>query len=67
MIGCLHTHVHKQSIIALYFEFESALKFYNLGTRFVWASSRGKHMISTKIPWDFSKYIFKLIDKKKPQ
>ena len=30
MIGCLRTHVHKQQIIALYFEFETVLKFYNL-------------------------------------
>ena len=30
MIGCLLTHVHKQPIIALYFEFETVLKFYNL-------------------------------------
>ena len=31
MIGCLRTHVRKQPIIALYFEFENELKFYNLG------------------------------------
>ena len=30
MIGCLRTRVHKQPIIALYFEFETVLKFYNL-------------------------------------
>ena len=30
MIGCLWTHVHKQPIIALYFEFENVLKFYNI-------------------------------------
>ena len=30
MIGCLRTCVHKQPIIALYFEFENGLKFYNL-------------------------------------
>ena len=30
MIGCLRTHVSKQPIIALYFEFENELKFYNL-------------------------------------
>ena len=30
MIGCLQTHVRKQSIIALYFEFEIVLKFHNL-------------------------------------
>ena len=34
MIGCLWTRVRKQSIIALYFEFETVLKFYNLGARF---------------------------------
>ena len=30
MIGCLQTHVEKQPFIALYFEFETVLKFYNL-------------------------------------
>ena len=30
MIGCLRTRAHKQPIIELYFEFEIALKFYNL-------------------------------------
>ena len=30
MIGCLRTCVRKQPIIALYFEFETALKFNNL-------------------------------------
>ena len=33
MIGCLWTRVRKQPIIALYFEFETVLKFYNLGAR----------------------------------
>ena len=30
MIGCLRTSVRKQPIIALYFESETVLKFYNL-------------------------------------
>ena len=30
MIGCLRTCVHMQPIIALYFESETVLKFYNL-------------------------------------
>ena len=30
MIGCLWTRVRKQPIIALYFESETVLKFYNL-------------------------------------
>ena len=34
MIGCLWTCVHKQPIIALYFESENELKFYNLEARF---------------------------------
>ena len=34
MIGCLRTRVRKQPIIALYFEFETVLKFYNLGAWF---------------------------------
>ena len=29
MIGCLRTRVHNQPIIALYFESENVLKFYN--------------------------------------
>ena len=33
MIGCLRTRVRKQSIIALHFEFETVLKFFNLGAR----------------------------------
>ena len=33
MIGCLRTRVRKQPIIALYFEFESEIKFYNLEAR----------------------------------
>ena len=31
MIGCLRTCIRKQPIIGLYFEFETVLKFYNLG------------------------------------
>ena len=34
MIGCLRTRVSKQQIIALYFEFETVLKFYNLEARY---------------------------------
>ena len=33
MIGCLRTRVHNQPIIALYFESENELKFYNLEAR----------------------------------
>ena len=39
MIGCLLTRVRKQPIIALYFEFETVLKFYNLEARFSTAHS----------------------------
>ena len=34
MIGCLRTRDHKQPIIALYFESETVLKFYNLEARY---------------------------------
>ena len=34
MIGCLRTRVRKQPIIALYFESELVLKFYNLEASF---------------------------------
>ena len=34
MIGCLRTRVRKQPIIALYFESEIVLKFYNLEARY---------------------------------
>ena len=33
MIGCMRTRVRKQPIIALYFESENDIKFYNLKTR----------------------------------
>ena len=33
MIGCLRTRVRKQPIIALYFESDTVLKFYNLEAR----------------------------------
>ena len=33
MIGCLRTRVHKQPIIALYFESENVLKLYNFEAR----------------------------------
>ena len=33
MIGCLRTRVRKLPIIALYFESETVLKFYNLEAR----------------------------------
>ena len=33
MIGCLQTHVPKYPIIALYFESETVLKFFNLAAR----------------------------------
>ena len=36
MIGCLRTRDHKQPIIALYFESEPELKFYNLEARPLW-------------------------------
>ena len=32
MIGCLRTCVRKRPIVGLYFESETVLKFYNLGT-----------------------------------
>ena len=35
MIGCLRTRVRKQPIIALYFESENEVKFYNLEAWFV--------------------------------
>ena len=34
MIDCLRSRVRKQPIFALYFEFETVLKFYNLEARF---------------------------------
>ena len=45
MIGCLRTRVRKQPIIALYFEFENELKFYNLEACF-----DGRVILSTQIP-----------------
>ena len=40
MIGCLRTRVHKQPIIALYFEFEIVLKFYNLKATGLYSSKK---------------------------
>ena len=49
MIGCLRTHhVRKQPIIALYFEFETALKFNNLEARVISGD------VSSK--WNFIQY-----------
>ena len=42
MIGCLRTRVRKQPIIALYFESENELKFYNLEAR-AWFSAQIIH------------------------
>ena len=39
MIGCLRTRVCKQPIIALYFEFETVLKFYNIEASCCFSSS----------------------------
>ena len=36
MIGCLRTRVRKQPIVALYFESETVLKFYNLEARLLY-------------------------------
>ena len=47
MIGCLPTRVPKQLIIALYFESENELKFYNLGTR-VQTDCKGYHRTLVK-------------------
>ena len=39
MIGYMRTRVRKQPIITLYFEFESTLKLYYLGTSYVFCSN----------------------------
>ena len=46
MIGCLWTLVHKQPIIALYFESETELKFYSLEA---WSPYFDHEIISTAI------------------
>ena len=48
MIDCLRTRVRKQSIIALYFEFENELKYYNLEVSVTEEASRqtGKRLFS---------------------
>ena len=43
MIGCLRTRVHKQPIIALNFEFETVLKFYNLEA---WLTASGSIIVA---------------------
>ena len=46
MIGCLRTRVRKQPIIALYFESETVLKFYNLKARKEQVDYTGKGRLS---------------------
>ena len=48
MIGILQTHVCKQPIIALYFEFETVFKFYNLKAwiQFFWHSEFMKYFLN---------------------
>ena len=48
MIGWLRTHVRKQPIIVLYFEFENELKFYNLEARIY---ERQSEIKPTKCKW----------------
>ena len=43
MIGCLRTRVRKQPIIALYFEFENELMFYNLEARLYISSDTARY------------------------
>ena len=45
MIGCLQTRVRKQPIIALYFESENEIKFYNLEAWFAFYLSIRKNII----------------------
>ena len=47
MIGCLRTRLRKQPIIALYFESEPVLKFYNLEDRLFTVCSLPHHVDST--------------------
>ena len=49
MIGCLRTCVHKQSINALYFEFENDLKFYNLKMDIPLGSVGGSHLMKRAV------------------
>ena len=48
MIGCLRTRVRKQPIIALYFESELVLKFYNLEA---WATTSKDCTVSTVVDY----------------
>ena len=59
MIGCLRTRVRKQPIIALYFESENELKFYNLEARYI-GIFRGCSIwnkFDLKIPRDCENYV----------
>ena len=47
MIGCMRTRVRKQPIIALYFESETVLKFYNLEAR---TRVKSEAQVSCKVP-----------------
>ena len=55
MIGCLRTCVRKQPIIALYFEFENELKFYNLEA---WESSKAIWVGECSALWTVRFFLF---------
>ena len=57
MIGCLGTSVRKQPIIALYFESETVLKFYNLEAR------TNKVLVLILVQTVFEKVISRLVSK----
>ena len=57
MIGCMRTSVRKQPINALYFKFESELKFYNLEAR---PSRKSAYFVYTSSDCVFAKARLKL-------
>ena len=50
MIGCLGTRVRKQPIIALYFESETVLQFYNLEVWSKYGCLRNMTIVTRLIP-----------------
>ena len=57
MISCLRTGVHKQPTIALYFEYENELKFYNLE---IWVQivCKGYHHAYAELQIKLDKYCY---------
>ena len=55
MIGCLRTRVRKQPIIALYFEFETVLEFYNLQAWYITTNQKEESIRALRVELEVRK------------